>query len=292
MCRLLTYTGPPILMENLIVHAHHSLIAQSLHSTKRSKPMNADGFGLGWYPVHEDPEPGLFTSIEPAWRNRNLRQITAKVKSHCFFAHVRDASEGMPVYKFNCHPFINGQFIWMHNVRLDQFFRIKKAIINKLSDRAFDAVLGSTDSEYAFAMFLDNIDFNGTASTIEMKNALNKTLKQIMLLRCEYGADTPAYMNFAVSNGKTTLVTRLSSLEAVKPESLFYAKGRYEPEKLRQFRLRPNHDISQDGTIIVSEPLNEWREDWIKVERHSMVVVDEQNNLTVEEIPLPFQDQL
>ena len=292
MCRLLTYNGPSMIMENLIVHANHSLIAQSLSSTKRSKPLNGDGFGVGWYPLHDDPEPGVFRSIEPAWRNHNLRQIAGKIKSRCFFAHVRDASAGMHVSRFNCHPFSYGRFLWMHNGRLDQFEKIKKPLINSLSDRAYINIQGTTDSEYAFALFLDYMDFKTDADLHMMKNGLNATLKHIMELRKEYGATTPSYMNFAISNGKITLVTRLSSSEEAKPESLFYAYGRYETDASKQFRLRPNSDVSQDVAIIASEPLTDWHEDWIKVERHSMIIVDESNKVSVETIPVPFQEDL
>lgn len=292
MCRLLTYNGPGLVMENLIIHAHHSLIQQSLQSKKRTKPMNGDGFGVGWYPLHDDPFPGVFTSIEPAWRNRNLRQIAGKIASRCFFAHVRDASEGMYVSQFNCHPFFYGQFMWMHNGRLDQFGKIKRPLINLLSDRAFNTIQGTTDSEYAFALFLDKIDFNNRVTLDEMQNALLATLKKIMELRKEFQAETPAYMNFAVTNGKATIVTRLSSLELANPESLYTARGKYEESEARQFRLRPNYDATNDVAIVASEPLTEWQEDWKEVPRHHMVLIDENNQLYTEKIPLPFQDEM
>lgn len=101
MCRFLVYRGYPLLLEDLVVRPSNSLIAQSLHAKKRNKPVNGDGFGLGWYPLHNDPEPGTFVSIEPAWSNRNLIQLARKVYSQHFFAHVRDASTGMSVAEAN-----------------------------------------------------------------------------------------------------------------------------------------------------------------------------------------------
>ena len=87
MCRWLAYSGSPVLLEDLLYKPKHSLIDQSLHSTMGAETTNGDGFGVGWYGDHETP--GTFHSVEPAWNDRNLRDLAAHVRSGLVFAHIR-----------------------------------------------------------------------------------------------------------------------------------------------------------------------------------------------------------
>ena len=73
MCRWLAYSGTSVLLEELLYKPAHSLIDQSLHSKLGAETTNGDGFGVGWY--GEGGEPGLFKSVEPAWNDRNLREL-------------------------------------------------------------------------------------------------------------------------------------------------------------------------------------------------------------------------
>src|ERR1700758_3735738 len=77
MCRWLAYYGKPVRMDKVLFGPQHSLIEQSLESRLGAEPTNGDGFGIGWY----GPDgPGLFTSVEPAWNDRNLRDIAGHVE--------------------------------------------------------------------------------------------------------------------------------------------------------------------------------------------------------------------
>ena len=79
MCRWLAYCGSPILLEKALYSPAHSLIDQSLHSTLGAEATNGDGFGIGWY--DDQPRPGVFRSIEPAWNDQNLRELAAHMTS-------------------------------------------------------------------------------------------------------------------------------------------------------------------------------------------------------------------
>ena len=254
MCRFLSYTGPEVLMADWLFSSEHSLVEQSRHARLRHDPVNGDGFGLGWYPLHDDPEPGLFTSVEPAWSNRNLRQISAKVYSRHFFAHVRDASANMPVSQTNCHPFQYGPFLWMHNGVLKDFARMKRPLMDELSDTSFGMIQGNTDSEHVFALFLDLIGHDPKADGQTMKSALLATLDKVIQLRKEMGLRSAAYMNFAVSNGKESFYTRFSYSGSGKaiPPSLFYLQGK--------------------TCIVASEPLSK-SGNWHEVGRQQLVHV-------------------
>jgi predicted glutamine amidotransferase len=47
VCRWLAYSGPPILIEELLYKPDHSLIDQSLHARLGVETTNGDGFGVG-----------------------------------------------------------------------------------------------------------------------------------------------------------------------------------------------------------------------------------------------------
>jgi predicted glutamine amidotransferase len=79
MCRWLAYSGSPLLLEDLLCKPKYSLIDQSLHARLGATTTNGDGFGVGWYTDAETP--GLFRSVEPAWNDRNLRELAGHVRS-------------------------------------------------------------------------------------------------------------------------------------------------------------------------------------------------------------------
>src|SRR5215208_5040210 len=110
MCRWLAYSGSPILLEELLYKPEHSLIDQSLHSRLGVETTNGDGFGVGWY-GSDTETPAVFHSIEPAWNDRNLREVAGHVQSPLFLAHIR-ASTGTAVQQTNCHPFRHGRSPW------------------------------------------------------------------------------------------------------------------------------------------------------------------------------------
>src|SRR5215216_2121688 len=94
MCRFVAFIGEETLLQDILVKPYNSIVMQSLHARETKIPTNGDGFGLGWYAKKISPHPALFTSIAPAWNDRNLLSLTSKIKSKCFFAHVRAASAG------------------------------------------------------------------------------------------------------------------------------------------------------------------------------------------------------
>lgn len=292
MCRFLTYSGPLTLMRPLIFSTENSLVEQSKYSKKRVRPVNGDGFGVGWYPDFDDPEPGTFLSIEPAWSNLNLAHISSKIRTQNFFAHVRDASVGMPVSEANCHPFQYGRFLWMHNGRLDQFTRFKRLLINQLSDKAYAMINGTTDSEHAFALFLDEISFDDTADAVEMERAMIATIRRLMYLRKASGAITNSFINFAVTNGQTTIVTRFVTRRGARPASLFCIKGSLEVRQGGRCEFGLSRDDSQNALVVASEPLTQNEEIWTQVENNHIVIVHPDRRLEIRRIPLPYQGEL
>ena len=63
MCRMVGYLGgPEATLSSLVLELEHSLLVQSYALKEmRSRVVNADGFGVGWY-VPEDDEPAVYRS--------------------------------------------------------------------------------------------------------------------------------------------------------------------------------------------------------------------------------------
>jgi len=128
-----------------------------------ARPLNGDGFGVGWYDPNDAGDhannksstPCVFTSVMPAWNNPNLLRLAEKIQSHLVFAHVRAASSDTPVSETNCHPWQYGNFLWMHNGFVSGFTKIKRRLRESLTDELYQLISGNTDSESAFAVFLN-----------------------------------------------------------------------------------------------------------------------------------------
>lgn len=267
--------GPEVLLADLLYRPKNSLILQSYKSRERKEPLNGDGFGVGWYTAQNSPTPCIFTSITPAWNNQNLRRLSDHVKSSCFFAHVRAASPGMRVCETNCHPFQNGPYLWMHNGTIEGFSQIKRRLRESLPDQLYNTIEGTTDSEHAFAVFLNLLgDPEMTHSTNEMGQALIETVHQLERWTAETKGAAPSYYNFAVTDGRSVAAIRYVSDPAMEPASLYYsAGGKYQCFQGEcQF---VDCQACERSVVIASERLNENDRDWIRVAPNHVLTVNQ-----------------
>src|SRR5262245_1587090 len=212
MCRWLAYYGSPVLIEDLLYRPQHSLIVQSLHSQLGAEETNGDGFGIGWYGVGETP--GLFHSVEPAWNDRNLRELAAHIRSPLVFAHIR-ASSGSPVQLTNCHPFRHGKWLWMHNGVLRDFPRVKRDLTLAVDPALYPHIEGSTDSEVFFYLALTlGLEDDPPAAVERAVGLIEETGRR-------NGIELPIQMTVATTDGERVWAFRYSS--EGQSRSLFYS---------------------------------------------------------------------
>jgi ergothioneine biosynthesis protein EgtC len=262
MCRFLAYKGCRIFLSDLLTRPERSLIRQSVHAEEREEPLNGDGFGVGWYAQELDPNPCVFTSIQPAWANRNLRRLADKIQSTCIFAHVRAASPGTPVTELNCHPFQYGNFLWMHNGRIAEFRKIRRTLREHLVDEFYDLIQGTTDSEHAFALFLNELrDHLADYELDDLRQALTRTIRRIEEWLDAAGITETSWLNFCVTDGHNVLATKYVTDPSGSPQSLYFSRGeRYELLDGHYHMVRDGRQT--DAVIIASEPLTAERSDW------------------------------
>ncbi len=253
MCRWLAYSGTPILIEHLLYEGRHSLIDQSLHSKLGAETTNGDGFGLGWY--GEGAEAGVFHSTEPAWNDRNLRELASHVRSPLVFAHIR-ASSGAPVQQTNCHPFRRGRFLWMHNGLIHDFHRIKRDLVLEIDPELFPSIAGSTDSETLFYLALT------FGLEDDPPTAVARTIGLVEDVGRRQGIEHPFQGTIATSDGLKLWAFRYSSEGASR--SLYFSTN---VETLRE--LYPDNpllaSVGAESRLVVSEPLGDLPGVWNEV---------------------------
>jgi glutamine amidotransferase len=261
MCRWLAYTGTPVPIHNAIYSPKHSLIDQSLHAELGAEPTNGDGFGIGWY--DDSPIPGVFRSIEPAWNDENLREVSTHIHSPLFFAHLR-AAIGSAVQQTNCHPFRHDHWLWMHNGCINDFHLFKRDVVMAVDEMLYPEIKGQTDTEILFYLAL----------TLGLENDPPDAVARAVGLVEEYGrrrgVKYPFQGTIATTDGECLWAFRYST--EGKSRSLFYSR---DVLTLRQ--LYPDREVfqlmSDDARLIVSEPIGDLPGAWEEVPESSWGMV-------------------
>ncbi|KAJ1967994.1 glutamine amidotransferase subunit [Dispira parvispora] len=271
------------LIEPLILRPDHSIIHQSFDCRLRLEGcrfLNGDGFGVGWYDSHPEEGPCIFTSTLPAWSNINLRRIAEKIHSPLVFAHVRATTGGTATSESNCHPWQYGCLMWMHNGHLAQFHKIKRRLQNSLRDELFAFIQGNTDSEWAFALFLNQLDdpLRQSFCPYELKEAMLKTIALINLWSKEAGTTQSSLLNFALTDGRTVVCTRYVSSHEFEAPSLYYSSGSRFAERNGSYRME-KRDKREDAVVVASEPLTFEKADWLTVPSNTLLLITPKHNI-------------
>ena len=165
MCRLLGYLGPPVTLQALLYDPPHSLHEQSwAPQHQRSGVVNADGVGVGWYDLDRRRQPARYRSAKPMWADHSLASLAGVVASSAVLAVVRGATAPSPAEESSTPPFTDGPWLFAHNGRVEGFrsgagTRLRRSV----SEHRDAGILGTSDSEVLFALFLDRVDKGETA---------------------------------------------------------------------------------------------------------------------------------
>ena len=267
MCRWLAYAGEPLKPSVLVLDAQHSLVAQSLNSPLGAETVNGDGFGFGWYPVGSvsGSIPALFHSIEPAWNDENLRELTDSLLSPLFFGHVR-AAAGPPIQRTNCHPFRYENWMFMHNGFLQGFGAMKRELTFAVDESLYPRIHGTTDSEVLFYLAVTQ----GLAD--DPVGAMTRAVQQVESVGKKQGIPFPMQGTLALSDGATLWAFRYSSQHRTR--SLFHS---VEIPALREMYPEADrlHLFGDKAKVVVSEPLNDIPGAFVEVPESTVAILDD-----------------
>ncbi|CDJ49273.1 hypothetical protein EBH_0060350 [Eimeria brunetti] len=201
----------------------------------RNGKKSPEGDAAAATPLSSDDDGGacVFTSLKPAWADRNLYNLAEKISSRLFFAHVRAASStlgvsqcascagGLPSWavangsvstELCCHPFRCGRFLFMHNGQIGGFNRIRRDLLSLLPDPMFSFAITSSciDSACLFAVFLALLPNSPTEPSTHsaMKEAVEQMIATICWLLDKEKIEEITLINIVVSDGESIVATR------------------------------------------------------------------------------------
>ncbi|RKN53513.1 ergothioneine biosynthesis protein EgtC [Streptomyces klenkii] len=116
MCRHLAYLGPVRSLAELLTEPPHSLYRQSWTPT-----LNADGFGVGWYPPGDGAGPVRYRRSVPIWADANLPALASVLRSGAVLAAVRSATPGTSLDESAAAPYTLGRWLFSHNGRVEHW---------------------------------------------------------------------------------------------------------------------------------------------------------------------------
>jgi predicted glutamine amidotransferase len=278
----MAYKGTPIIIDKLLYQPKNSLVNQSFNAREIEEPLNGDGFGIGWYVPEVNYEPITFVSVNPAWSNRNLRNLAPKIKTDCMIAHVRAASVG-EVSESNCHPFQYKNLLMAHNGGVENFSKIKRYIRNPLSDEMYNWIKGQTDSEHLFAFMLNELFKNHRSVSPEaVVDSFERMFRELKKLMAEHSIQEEAYLNMIFTNGLFLVGSRYCTNPKEEPLTLYHSEGsRYVVEN-GVTRMEAPEDDDQ-AVLVVSEKLSD-DPSWTMIPPNHFVIVEQSLNVRIKPV--------
>lgn len=160
----------------------------------------------------------------------------------------------------------------MHNGNIGGWSYVKRSLAISVDATWFNGVQGSTDSEWAFALFLDVMRKSGHDPDahrpdggfghVVLRNAMLQTIKRINQLIADVpakqreGLDTRSLLNFAVADGHSVVCTRYVSSATDEAASLYFSSGTSWKEEGGKGNYKmERRDKGADIVLVASEPL-------------------------------------
>lgn len=302
MCRVLSYLGKPIVMNELLNEPDNSFIKQSYNPRYMSQLLNLAGFGMAAWETnsHEASAPFLYRIPTLPFYDENLRSLTKKINPSCLLAHLRGVSytEKQIVSAQNVHPFMfQGTSVALaHNGALQEFDKMKYALLEFIKPEFQKDIRGNTDSEWIYAIFISQLThMYGDYEPAEIIHAINDTLKILQRVRHKHDIHSNSPVNLFITNGKFIAATRFvfdygwpsahdHTLAHAAYHSLWYTYGDSYGLYDKQYQMKGNNKKS--SIIISSEPLTEDSTTWIEVPEYTLLVA----NHIKDEIQIISQD--
>jgi predicted glutamine amidotransferase len=201
VCRLFGFRSviPSMVHRSLLV-ADNALGVQS--------ERHPDGWGVAYY---VDGAPHVTKSAHTALNDQLFRRVSGIVSSETVLAHVRRATVGANSV-LNSHPFQHGRWVFAHNGDIPEFEGVRARLLAEVAPRLRRFILGDTDSEVVFFLFLSELERSGPlAGNLGLEEtvaALSVTVRRVRELVDGRPGSKPALLTLMVTNGATLAATR------------------------------------------------------------------------------------
>ncbi len=294
MCRILTYLGKPIVIEELLYKPDNSFIKQSYNPKYMSHLLNLAGFGMAaWDKRSNNPQfPYLYKTPQLPFYDENLRNLAAKISPYCLLAHLRGVSyhEGQIVSNQNVHPFIfaGSNVALAHNGSLSNFDIMRYDLLEYIHPKYIKHIHGTTDSEWIYSIFLSQLPtLMGSYETEDIIKAVIETLTILQRVRQKRNIKINSPVNLFITNGEFIAATRFVLDYGWQPldaqhhthsgyHSLWYTYGDSYGFYNNSYKMKENN--AKTSIIIASEPLTEDTATWLEVPEYTLVIARLQEN--------------
>lgn len=263
MCRLFGFRSViPSQVHRSLVAADNALGVQSND--------HPDGWGVAFY---VDGAPHITRSPSTALGDQLFHRVSGVVASETVLAHVRKATQGN-LTVLNCHPFQYGRWVMAHNGDVPNFAEKREALRAEIAPRLRRFVLGDTDSEVIFFLFLTELAGHGTLGSrfgIDVvSEALRSTIKKVRAV-CDT-ADKRALLTIIVTDG-TTMAAVQGGKELYWSTYKERCADRDQCPSLAPECEAPSTTGFVNHLIFSSEPL-QGENIWAPLEEHEILGVD------------------
>jgi glutamine amidotransferase len=167
MCRLFGFRSV------IPSQVHRSLLAAENALGVQSND-HPDGWGVAFY---VDGAPHVTRSPTTALGDALFHRLSGVVSSETVLAHVRKATHGTRTI-FNCHPFQFGRWVFAHNGDIPNFESKRELLLAQVSPRFRRFILGETDSEVLFFVFMTVLDAQGSLTGDNDIDSISAALKE------------------------------------------------------------------------------------------------------------------
>ncbi|WP_070009969.1 ergothioneine biosynthesis protein EgtC [Streptomyces abyssalis] len=215
MCRHLAYLGPPSSLADIVVRPPGGLYEQSwAPRMQRYGTVNADGFGLGWYPAPDsgrdghEQHPARYRRAVPVWADVNLPDLARAVHSTAVLAAVRDATEGTAQDETAAAPYADGRLLFSHNGAVRDWERLVDDLGVPVEPAELLRLEARCDSALLWALLTRSIRAGEPP-----EDALAWLTGRVAEIR------PGARLNFLLTDGRTIWATRCG-------DTLWYLTGR------------------------------------------------------------------
>jgi predicted glutamine amidotransferase len=196
MCRLYGFRSViDSQVHRSLVNADNALAAQSAR--------HPDGWGVAYY---IDDAPHVTRSSSTALHDTLFKRVSGVVSSQTVLAHIRKATQGEQTV-LNCHPFQYGRWVFAHNGDIANFTERREALEAEIAPRLRRFILGDTDSERIFFLFLTKLERHGRLSSnfgVEaVSDVLSETVEAVREVCDDEASGTKALLTLMATNGVT-----------------------------------------------------------------------------------------
>ncbi|MDT0509137.1 class II glutamine amidotransferase [Novosphingobium sp. MMS21-SN21R] len=288
MCRILSYLGSPVLLENLLYAPDSSLLNQTI-GAQMLHMLNLAGFGMAaWDEASHDPQaPFRYRTTQVALFDRNLKALAAKLQPSALLAHIRGVpyNSAVQVNDQNCHPFrFEGLPLSMaHNGDLAGFRDMRFDLAAYIRPEFARQIQGSTDSEWIYALVVSALADPAVINEPDaILAAIRRALSILREVRERHGITRSSSANLMFCDGVNLVAVRFTfdfgrfdagQLQGTTDYlSMWYTFGRDYGLHDGEWKLTGGA-AGADSVIVASEPLTRDFATWIEVPEYSALLV-------------------